>query len=406
MNRRLLPLAFLTVLLCAGTGASQDADTSFDEPTDRPESPEPFTILPEPALPEPSPPGEMTDEHSAGYPAAVAYAHSLSDAELDPGSAGAAGPAVHREPGAGSDQDADAVTTTPTLPAPVPVPVPEPVLPRITAADIRADERWPAAARASNGVIADRQVIAFYGHPRSRYMGILGETPIEEMTAALLAQAAEYDDLNGDIGVAPAFHIIYGTVFEDGSVGILNEERLMEYINYAADHDILVFLDHQIGSGTVADAITAMLPYLRYPNVHLAIDPEWATPIPGREIGHVTAADINNAQFLIYEYLERNRLPGDRMLVVHQFNWRMIADREEVRADYPRVELIHNADGFGQPAQKYVSWEFNVQATNLPLKGFKLFYPKSWRDGGYDEPLLTPAQVLQLDPVPVYVQYQ
>jgi hypothetical protein len=396
MNRRLLPLAFLTVLFCAGTGASQDADTSFDELTDRPESPEPFLTLPEPALPEPTLPGEVTGRFPAGQPAAVAFAHSLPDAEFDPGSSGATGPTIHREPGAD--------VATPVLPAPVPVP--EPAAPQITAADIRADERWPAAARASNGVIANRQVIAFYGHPRSRYMGILGETPIEEMTAALLAQAAEYDELNGDIGVAPAFHIIYGTVFADGSVGVLNEERLMEYINYAADHDILVFLDHQIGNGTVADAITAMLPYLRYPNVHLAIDPEWATPIPGREIGHVTAADINNAQFLIYEYLERNHLPGDRMLVVHQFNWRMIADREDVRADYPRVELIHNADGFGQPAQKYVSWEFNVQATNLPLKGFKLFYPKSWRDGGYDEPLLTPAQVLQLDPVPVYVQYQ
>jgi hypothetical protein len=84
----------------------------------------------------------------------------------------------------------------------------------------------------------------------------------------------------------------------------------------------------------------------------------------------------------------------------------MIADRDQVRTDYPRVQLIHNADGFGHPAEKYVSWQFNVQASNMPLKGFKLFYPKSWRDGGYDVPLLSPIEVMQLEPVPVYIQYQ
>ncbi|MFW5784505.1 MAG: hypothetical protein ACOCY8_08315, partial [Spirochaetota bacterium] len=98
--------------------------------------------------------------------------------------------------------------------------------------------------------------------------------------------------------------------------------------------------------------------------------------------------------------------PGPRMLVVHQFNWRMIENRERVRSDYPLVQLIHHADGFGSPPNKRESWRFNVLATNMPLKGFKLFYPKSWRDGGFDIPLMTPEEVMQLEPVPVYIQYQ
>jgi hypothetical protein len=268
------------------------------------------------------------------------------------------------------------------------------------------DARWPDAARASGGVVGGAQVIAYYGHPFSRFMGILGETPIADMAQDLKARAAEYDEINGDIGVAPAFHLIYGTVWEDARVGILRESALLEYIEFAAQNDLLVFLDHQIGNGTVAGAIQMMLPYLRYPHVHLAIDPEWATDRPGQVIGGITAGDLNLAQQMIQSYLEREGLPGPRMLVVHQFNWRMIENREQVRSDFPLVQLIHNADGFGPPAHKRDSWDFNVLAGNMPLKGFKLFFPKSWRDGGYDDPLMTPAEVLQLEPVPVYIQYQ
>jgi hypothetical protein len=303
--------------------------------------------------------------------------------------------------------DPDLVPDTPSVTPPEPEPAPEPQPePEPEPEPVPLEVVWPEAARRTGGVLGERQVIAYYGHPFSRYMGILGETSIETMTADLLARASEYDELNGDVGVAPAFHIIYGTVWEDANIGILRESKLLEYIRYAAENDIIVFLDHQIGRYTVREAIEAMLPYLRYENVHLAIDPEWATTQPGREIGGVDAADINLAQQMMSDYMRENGIPGPRMLVVHQFNWRMIVNREEVRTDYPGVQLIHNADGFGRPAEKYVSWEYNVLASNMPLKGFKLFYPKSWRDGGYDEPLLTPREVLQLTPVPVYIQYQ
>jgi hypothetical protein len=266
--------------------------------------------------------------------------------------------------------------------------------------------QWPEPARLAGGVVADRQVIAYYGHPNSVYMGILGETSIEHMAADLLSRAAEYDELNGPVGVAPAFHIVYGTVWEDAEIGILSDSRLLEYITFARENDIIVFLDHQIGKYTVDHAVSSMLPYLVHDNVHLAIDPEWATTEPGQVIGGIHAEDLNRVQETMSNYLVENGINEPKMLVVHQFNWRMIEDRHLVRADYPGVQLIHNADGFGGPSEKLASWQFNVQASNMPLKGFKLFYPKTWRDGGYDDPLLTPAEVMQLQPVPVYIQYQ
>ena len=305
---------------------------------------------------------------------------------LDPGSDGPIGRARSLGPAPAGDLDPAEVAAAEAL------------------ADV--DARWPIAARATGGVVGDAQVIAYYGHPFSQYMGILGETAIAEMTLDLKARAAEYDAINGAIGVAPAFHIIYGTVYEDASIGILRQAKLLEYIEFAAQNDVIVFLDHQIGDGTVDQAIESMLPYLRFPHVHLAIDPEWATDQPGEVIGGITADELNRAQQTIQDHLAANGYPGPRMLVVHQFNYRMIENRPDVRSDYPLVQLIHNADGFGPPAHKEDSWDFNVLASNMPLKGFKLFYPKSWRDGGYDDPLMSPTEVLQLEPVPVYIQYQ
>lgn len=467
---RLAALVLCTLLLVAFAAlplvADEGADTSFDEPVDRPDDPRIAFDLPEPELPGQDhaagsehagqdasaghgADGQWGDRADAdegariastndvigevdGRPVGTLAAPSLPDAsgsaaesESAPNAALSDDPPLHRLPGELLEQ----ITAGPTGPvgasvqptrdgdAPARPPQPggsEPRTPSIDTdperpigpEDLDVDGRWPAVARSSDGVVADRQVIAYYGHPMSRLMGVLGETAIEVMAEQLKARAAEYDAINGEIGVAPSFHIIYGTVYEDASIGILREKKLIEYIEFAAEHGLEVFLDHQIGNGTVEEAIRSMLPYLRYDHVHLAIDPEWATDKPGLEIGGVTADDINLAQRLMQDYLEANDLPGTRMLVVHQFNYRMIADREAVRADFPRVQLIHHADGFGTPAQKRDSWRFNVLAANMPLKGIKLFYPKSWRDGGYDDPLMSPAEVMQLEPVPVYIQYQ
>ncbi|MFW5745463.1 MAG: hypothetical protein ACOC2D_19480 [Spirochaetota bacterium] len=453
--------ALLIVLPASALVATDDAETGLHEPGERPDHLDIAIDLPEPELPASranadgpaSPTSAGTTDPAAGAreDARIASTQDVVGevdgrpvgtlaAPAPPGAATAdAGPApsgadatnaalsddppLHQLPGELLEQ----ITAGPTGPIGASVQTPsaseatvrpaDAVAPRrpsidadpersIGPDDLDVDGRWPAVARSSDGVVADRQVIAYYGHPMSRFMGILGENAIEVMAAQLKARAAEYDAINGAIGVAPSFHIIYGTVYEDASIGILREKKLIEYIEFAREHGLEVFLDHQIGNGTVEEAIRAMLPYLRYEHVHLAIDPEWATDTPGREIGGVTAEDINLAQRLIQEYLEANGLSGTRMLVVHQFNYRMIADRENVRADYPRVQLIHHADGFGTPAQKRDSWRFNVLAANMPLKGIKLFYPKSWRDGGYDDPLMSPVDVMQLEPVPVYIQYQ
>ncbi|MDR2103472.1 MAG: hypothetical protein LBP42_05145, partial [Treponema sp.] len=218
--------------------------------------------------------------------------------------------------------------------------------------------------------------------------------------------AEEYNAINGDRGVLKAFYIIYGTVWPEGEIGIINEQILLQYIQYAMEKNILIFIDHQIGKYMPLDALKKMLPYLRFPNVHLALDPEWRTTKPMQEIGGVTAEEINEVQRVMENYMIEQKIPGERMLVIHQFNWRMIRNREKVETSFKKVRLIHCADGFGNPSLKRQSYAFNAEAANIPVKGFKLFYNFGIPGAGYDHPLLSPREVIELYPRPYVIMYQ
>jgi hypothetical protein len=255
-------------------------------------------------------------------------------------------------------------------------------------------------------ILLNNDIVAFYGHPNSRNMGILGRYPIEELDTMLTKVAAEYAAANGGRGVRKAFYIIFGTVWPEGEIGIIGEELLTKWVNYGIEHDILIFIDHQIGRYDPINSLKRMLPWLRYSNVHLALDPEWRTTKPMREIGTVTAAEINQAQRVMEDYIIENKIPGERLLVIHQFNYRMISNRDQVESNFERVRLVHCADGFGSPSLKRDSYAFNAQARNIPIKGFKLFYNFGIPGAGYDSPLLSPAEVYALNPRPYLIMYQ
>ncbi|MDR0656635.1 MAG: hypothetical protein LBG22_10010 [Treponema sp.] len=255
-------------------------------------------------------------------------------------------------------------------------------------------------------MLLNNDILAFYGHPNSLNMGILGRFSKEELDARLTYLARQYQDISGGRRILRAFYIIYGTVWPEGDIGIIKESLLLEYIQYALEHDILVFIDHQIGRYDPVESLKKMFPYLRYPNVHLALDPEWRTTKPMQEIGAISADEVNRAQKVLEEYMLAEGINGERMLVIHQFNWRMIGNRAQVKTGSDKVRLIHCADGFGAPSVKRQSYAYNAQAKNMPLKGFKLFYNFGIPGAGYDNPLLLPEEVYALDPRPYLLMYQ
>ncbi|MCL2209033.1 MAG: hypothetical protein FWC19_03255 [Treponema sp.] len=254
-------------------------------------------------------------------------------------------------------------------------------------------------------LLLNYDILAYYGHPNSRNMGILGRYTMEELDEKLTALAVEYEEAGGK-KIKKAFYIIYGTVWPRGDIGILREDRLLPYIEYGLENDFLVFIDHQIGRYDPIDSLKRILPWLKYPNVHLALDPEWRTDKPMEDFGYMTGEEINTAQRVMEDYIIENDIPGERMLVIHQFNRHMILNRQTVNTDFDRVRLVHCMDGIGSPAMKKDTYAFNALAANMPIKGFKLFYDFGIPGAGVDKPLMSPSDVYALNPRPVVIMYQ
>ena len=273
--------------------------------------------------------------------------------------------------------------------------------------DLVASSASGAADRASLiPALANNLILAFYGKPDSSRMGILGEYPKEELAEILEGYAKLYGAQNGAEGVVPAFYLIYGTCWPGGEIGYLKDSVVLDYIDFARQRGMLVFVDHQIGKYPVADAMTKLLPWLKYPNVHIALDPEWRTESPMKVIGGVSADEINAAE------ADDERLHGRRGHT---------RGEDAHRPPVPGEDDSRKGEGEGRlrrrpphpyrrrirpPALKRWSYSSNAKATNMPLKGFKLFFKTDIEGAGYDDPLLLPAEVLALDPAPQLIIYQ
>lgn len=254
--------------------------------------------------------------------------------------------------------------------------------------------------------LLNNDIFALYGKPGSYAMGILGKYKLEELDPVMEKFVEMYDAVNGEKKVIPALYIIYGTVWPKGEIGILDKKTTERYIEYAAKKGWYIFLDDQIGKYTVEESMNRILPFLKYDNVHLAIDPEWKTLTPMETIGSVTAEEVNKAQKMMNDYIIKHKLKGRRMFVIHQFRDMMIRNRSLVKTNFERVQLIHCSDGFGPPRLKKQTYSFNAIATNMPLKSFKLFLPTKVYGAGYDDPLMSPKDVMNLKPRPYFIMYQ
>ena len=140
---------------------------------------------------------------------------------------------------------------------------------------------------------------------------------------------------------------------------------------------------------------------LKLPNVHLALDPEWRMEPwqrPGQVVGSVTAAEVNQVSEWLSNLTLQNDLP-EKMFIVHQFQTRMIKNREDL-IDRPGLATVIHADGFGGREIKQASYSL-IKVEEPFYNGFKLFIDEDTR-------IYQPAEVLQFstNPVPDLVTYQ
>ncbi|MGE5595032.1 MAG: hypothetical protein ACM3S1_03235 [Hyphomicrobiales bacterium] len=288
-------------------------------------------------------------------------------------------------------------------PTPTATPTPEPVAPECTeprSLDTRGYVMLPAA---EDSIFQNCQVIAYYGFPRLAALGVLGEFDDPDALASALADlVVEYDGVNGPRTAVGAFHIIAAAAQPDATGDALYRipsETAQEYIDAAAGHDQLVFLDLQMGHSTIDKEFGYVADFLRNPRVHLAIDPEWSMPpgvAPGAQIGSIDAEAINRAQELLEQIAEETGVR--KMLVVHQFTPAMIA-RKELLRDYPNVDLVIDMDGFGSREVKLAHYQRFVVDDHAEHSGLKLFIDE-------DTNIFSPAEASEIVPQPDIIQYQ
>jgi hypothetical protein len=317
----------------------------------------------------------------------------------------------------------------PSLPAPASVPTgPDTATPRLIASRKKHDSTtftstvafgrrkeasWPTPPTPLPGAILPaKRVVAFYGNPLSKRMGVLGEYPVEQMLAKLDTVSREWEKADPTTPVQPALHLLavvaQGSAGRDGMWRARMDSALIEKVyGWAKQRNALLFLDIQVSKSTLQKELPRLLPFLARPDVHLGIDAEFSMHYaaegvpPGKRIGQFDAVDINYASGELQRLVSEKKLPP-KILVVHRWTKAMISNASKIAID-PRVQIVMHMDGWGPPWMKFESYRDYIDLEPVEFTGFKLFFHNDTKRG---DALLTPAELLWLRPRPMYIQYQ
>jgi len=253
--------------------------------------------------------------------------------------------------------------------------------------------------RGGTSIFPENRVVSFYGAPQADALGILGIGPPGRAARKLRRVARRYRRPGRP--VLPAFELI-GVIAlaapgNDGNYRARQSKRtIRRYLRVARRHDYLLLLDIQPGRSDFLREVKALKPFLRKPDVSIALDPEWRMrrgQVPGEVIGHVTAGEVNRVTAYMARMIRRLGLP-EKMLLIHQFTPDMVRKKGRLR-DRPGIDLVLNSDGFGTAAAKRAKYRQLAPRARSPFhRGFKLFYEE-------DTGLMKPGQVLKLRPRPV-----
>lgn len=271
---------------------------------------------------------------------------------------------------------------------------------------------WPAKTAYPNAgaILPFKRVVAYYGNFYSRGMGALGQYPPAEMLQRLQREVKKWEAADPETPAIPAIHYIAVTAQEsagaDGKYRLrMPNSQIDQAVTLAGQVNGLVFLDIQVGLSTLQKELPLLKKYLKMPQVHLGIDPEFSMKTgakPGTVIGSFSAADINYAAQYLAKLVKENNLPP-KILVVHRFTGPMVTSHKSI-VPLPEVQIVMDMDGWGSPAKKKNTYEVFIASEPVQFTGFKLFYKNDLRPPSTR--MLTPAELLKLKPQPMYIQYQ
>jgi len=271
---------------------------------------------------------------------------------------------------------------------------------------------WPVTSPPPlpGSLLPHRRIVAYYGNPLSRRMGILGEVPKDDMLLMLKEEVNRWEVADPATPVQPALHLI--AVVAQGKPGkaglyrmIVTDEIANRVYGWAKEAHALLFIDIQTGHEDIRTLLPRFEWLLKNPDVHLGIDPEFnlikSGKKPGTIIGTYDAADVNYVSGYLRDVVQKYRLPP-KILIVHRFTQHGVTNAREITLR-PEVQIVINMDGWGAPWLKRDSYKYYVVAEPVQYTGFKLFYHN---DTKRRDSLMTPKDILKLRPQPIYIQYQ
>jgi hypothetical protein len=249
--------------------------------------------------------------------------------------------------------------------------------------------------------------VALYGTPSTGALGVLGEQPIEQTITRAQEHASWYEPLT-DEPVVPTLEIIATVAAQeagpDGNYSNeLPVEQLRPLVELAAENDVYVVLDLQPGRTDFLTQAQIYEELLRLPHVGLALDPEWRLgpdEMHMVRIGSVEVEEVNRVVDWMAGVVQEHDLP-QKILVLHQFQIRMIPGADDVDRSRPEVAVLIHADGQGPHGSKMDTWTaLQNHAPNVEHWGWKNFY-----DEDVPGPF-TPEATMQVEPTPDFISYQ
>ncbi|HEY6838420.1 MAG TPA: hypothetical protein VI389_06735 [Geobacteraceae bacterium] len=259
-------------------------------------------------------------------------------------------------------------------------------------------------------ILPAKRIVAYYGNPLSKRMGALGEYPKDDMLRRLKGEVAKWEKADPSHKVQPALHLI--AVVAQGEPGKAGKYRMVmpdtvvnQVYGWAKEAGAILFIDIQTGHDDIRTILPRFEWLLKNPDVHLGIDPEFnlikSRKIPGTKIGTYDAADINYASGYLKDLVKKYNLPP-KVMIVHRFTRNGVTNAKHITVR-PEVQMVMNMDGWGAPWLKRDSYKDYIVSEPVQYTGFKLFYHNDTKKG---DALLTPKEVLLLQPKPLYIQYQ
>lgn len=271
---------------------------------------------------------------------------------------------------------------------------------------------WPVKTVYPNAgaLLPFNRIIAYYGNLYSTKMGVLGQYPEAEMLSRLDAEVKKWEVADPSTPVIPALHYI--AVVAQGSAGTDGKYRsrmpsaeIDKVLAMAEKINAIVFLDFQVAFSTLQAELPVYEKYFKMPNVHLGIDPEFSMKgdiRPGKVVGTFDAVDVNFAADYLAKIVKENNLPP-KILVVHRYTQKMVTNAKLIKP-LPEVQIVMHMDGWGGAAKKIGTYKNFIYPEPVQFTGFKLFYKNDVFDPG--TVIMKPADLLKLNPIPSYIQYQ